>query len=136
MAVNPEQPASHTKQKEAIPDTIDEYIATQPAAVQPLLQTIRYTIRAAAPDAEERISWRMPTYWQGENLIHFAAFQKHISIFPGGKATSVFAERLKGYHTSKGTIQFPLHLPVDYALIADITRWRVQQATKSQPTSR
>lgn len=137
MSINPEKrAASHTKQKEGVPSNIDEYIAMQPVSVQPILQTIRQTIRAAAPNAEERISWRMPTFWQGENIIHFAAFQKHISIFPGGEATSVFAERLQGYHTSKGTIQFPLHLPIDYALITDITLWRVQQAAKSKLPAR
>ena len=84
-------------------------------------------IRSAAPEAAEKISWRMPTFWQGENLIHFAAFKKHISIFPGGEATEIFAERLTGYKTSKGTIQFPLNKPIDYQLIADITRWRIKQ---------
>lgn len=112
--------------------TIDEYIAAQPENVQPLLQQVRKTIRSAAPQATEKISWRMPTFWQGENLIHFAAFQKHISIFPGGEATEVFAERLVGYKTSKGTIQFPLNKPIDYQLIADITRWRIKQAGEKQ----
>lgn len=108
--------------------TIDEYIAAQPEAVQPLLQQVRKTVRSAAPKAIEKISWRMPTFWQGENLIHFAAFKDHLSIFPGGEAAEAFAERLTGYKTSKGTIQFPLNKPIDFQLIADITRWRVKQA--------
>lgn len=66
------------------------------------------------------------------NVIHFAAFKKHISIFPGGEATEVFAERLAGYKTSKGTIQFPLNKPIDYQLIADITQWRIKQAGERQ----
>lgn len=107
--------------------TIDEYISAQPEDVQPLLRKISATIRNAAPNAVEKIWWQMPTFWQGENLIHFASFKKHISIFPGGKATEVFAERLTGYKTSKGTIQFPLNKPIDYDLIADITQWRVAQ---------
>lgn len=107
--------------------TIDEYISAQLEDVQPLLCKIRATIRTAAPNAVEKISWQMPTFWQGENLIHFAAFKKHISIFSGGEATEVFAEKLTGYKTSKGTIQFPLNKPIDYDLIADITRWRVAQ---------
>ena len=110
------------------PANIDEYIAAQSAEVQPLLQAIRETIHAAAADTTEKISYQMPTFWQGENLIHFAAFKKHISIFPGGEATAVFADRLKEYNVSKGTIQFPLGKPIDYDLIADITRWRVEQA--------
>ena len=107
--------------------TIEEYISAQPEEVQPLLHKIREAIRSAAPDAVEKISWRMPTFWQGENLIHFAAFKKHIGIYPGGEAVAVFAERLTGYQTSKGAIQFPLGKPIDYDLIADITKWRVAQ---------
>jgi uncharacterized protein YdhG (YjbR/CyaY superfamily) len=107
--------------------TIDEYIESQPEAVREILLKVRETIRAAAPDAIEKISWRMPTFWQKENLIHFAAFKRHIGIYPGGEAVGVFAERLADYKTSKGAIQFPLDRPVDYALIAEITRWRVAQ---------
>lgn len=107
--------------------TIDEYILAQPEDVQPQLHSIRATIRNAAPNAVEKISWQMPTFWQGENLIHFAAFKKHISIFPGGRATEVFAERLAGYKISKGTIQFPLNKPIDYDLIAEIAKWRAEQ---------
>ena len=109
------------------PNSIDEYIAAQPEEVQPLLQSIRDTIRTAAPKATEKISWQMPTFYQGENLIHFAAFKKHIGLYPGGEATSEFAERLTGYKTSKGAIQLPLGKPVDYELIIDIVRWRVRQ---------
>lgn len=108
--------------------TVDQYIAEQPEDYQPLLQKIRETIRAAAPETAEKISWQMPTFWLGENLIHFAAFKKHISIFPGGEATAVFADRLTEYKTAKGTIQFSPDKPIPYDLIADITRWRVEQA--------
>jgi uncharacterized protein YdhG (YjbR/CyaY superfamily) len=108
--------------------TIDEYIAAQPEDIQPLLGKIRETIQGAAPDAVEKMSWQMPTFWQGENLIHFAAFKNHISIFPGDEAVAFFADRLTGYKNAKGTIQFPLGKPIDFDLIADITRWRVAQA--------
>lgn len=108
-------------------NAVDDYISKHPEEVQGLLREIRETIRSAAPNATEKMSWQMPTFWQGENLIHFAAFKKHISIFPGGEATAVFAQRLVGYKTSKGTIQFPLNKPIDFDLIADITRWRVAQ---------
>jgi hypothetical protein len=67
----------------------------------------------------------MPTFWQSENLIHFAAFKKHVSIFPGGEASTVFADKLTGYRTAKCTIQFPLNRPIPYDLIDEITRWRV-----------
>ena len=109
------------------PNSIDEYIDAQPEEIRPLLQRIRETIRDAAPKATEKISWQMPTFWQRENLIHFAAFKKHIGLYPGGEATSIFAERLEGYKTSKGAIQLPLAKPIDYELITDIVRWRVKQ---------
>lgn len=108
-------------------NSIDEYIAEQPEEMRPLLQSIRDTIRKAVPDAIEKISWQMPTFWQKENLIHFAAHKKHIGLYPGGEATTEFAERLAGYKTSKGTIQLSLGKPIDYELIADIVRWRVKQ---------
>lgn len=107
--------------------TIDEYILAQTEEAKPLLYKIRETIRSVAPDAIEKISWQMPTFWQGENLIHFAAAKKHIGIYPGGEAVGVFAERLTGYKTSKGAIQFPFSKPIDYELIAEITKWRLAQ---------
>jgi uncharacterized protein YdhG (YjbR/CyaY superfamily) len=110
--------------------TIDEYIDEQSVEVQPLMRAVRDTARAAAPKATEKISWSMPTFWQGENLIHFAAFKYHIGVYPGGDAVSVFADRLNGYKTSKGAIRFPIDKPIDHALIADIVRWRVEQAEK------
>ncbi len=105
---------------------IDEYISALPSDVQPLLQSIRETIQAAAPNAVEKLSWRMPTFWQGKNIIHFAASKKHIGLYPGSEAIEAFAERLTGYKTSKGTIQLPLGKPIDFGLIADIVRWRVE----------
>lgn len=106
-------------------NTIDEYIAGQAPEVQAILHKVRKTIRSAAPNALEKISWRMPTFWQGENLIHFAAFKKHIGIYPGDLSHAQFEERLAGYHRTKGAVQFPFDKPIDYELIADITRWRV-----------
>lgn len=108
------------------PNSIDTYIAAQSEDVQPLLKSIRETIRVAAPEAIEKISWQMPTFWQGENLIHFAAFKKHIGLYPGGEATAEFAERLEGYKTSKGAIQLPLDKPIDYELITGIVKWRLE----------
>ena len=106
---------------------IDDYIANQREDIQPLLQTIRETIHLAAPDATEKIAWRMPTFWQGENIMHFAAFKNHIGIYPGGEAVGVFADRLSGYKTSKGAIQLPLNQPIDKQLITDIVHWRIAQ---------
>ena len=110
------------------PANIDEYIAAQSEDLQAILSRVRETIHAAAPDAIEKISWSMPTFWQGENLIHFAAFKKHIGIYPGDLTLSPFDERLSYYKRTKGAIQFPYDIPIDYDLIADITRWRVSCA--------
>lgn len=106
-------------------ETIDQYISEQAEEVKPILNRIREVIRIAAPNAIEKMSWQMPTFWQNENLIHFATFKKHISIFPGGEATTVFADRLTEYKTAKGTLQLPLNKPIPYDLIEEITRWRV-----------
>ncbi len=111
-------------------ETIDDYISEQSEELQPILQKIRETIRLAAPKAQEKISWQMPTFWQGENLIHFAAFKKHIGIYPGGEATTVFAERLTDYKVSKGAIQLPLNKTIQYDLIKEITEWRVAVVEK------
>jgi uncharacterized protein YdhG (YjbR/CyaY superfamily) len=107
-------------------NTIDEYIVAQTEEIQPLLHKIREIIRTAAPGAIEKISYQMPTFWQGENLVHFAAHKRHIGFYPGGEAVGVFAERLTEYKASKGSIQLPLDKPVDFDLIADITKWRVR----------
>ena len=105
---------------------VDEYISEQSDEIKPILTKVRDTIRNAAPNAEERISWNMPTYWQKENLIHFAAHKNHLGIHPGYVERLPFQEKLAGYKTSKGAIQFPYNTAIDYELIADITRWRVK----------
>ena len=109
------------------PTTIDEYISAQTEDIQPVLVKVREVIRAAAPDAAEKIAWQMPTYRQGENLIHFSAHKKHLGIHPGALDCfpNELIKRLASYKTSKGSIQFPYNKPIDYELIADITRWRV-----------
>lgn len=89
------------------PETIEEYIAAQPEEVQPYLTELRNALRAALPEAEERISWSMPTYWKKHNLIQFAAFKKHMGLYPGTEAVEAFADKFQGYKTSKGAIQLP-----------------------------
>lgn len=108
------------------PETIDAYIAEQDEAVIPYLTQVRDTLRAVLPDAQERISWRMPTYWNGHNLIHFAAGKKHVGLYPGPAAVAAFADALAPYKTTKGAIQFPYKDPLPLTLIADIARWCVQ----------
>ena len=107
----------------AKPRTVDEYIAAQDEAAQPKLRQLRAILRAAVPEAEERISWSMPTYWKGRNLIHFAASKKHLGLYPGGEATAVFAAELQDYDVSKGTIRLPYDRPLPAELIARIARW-------------
>ena len=112
------------------PKTVDEYIELQAESVQLKLREIRTILQAAIPDAEECISWSMPTYRKGRNIIHFAASKKHIGLYPGGEATTVFAEELTEFNVSKGTIRLPYdkELPVD--LITRIARWCYEEYKK------
>ena len=105
------------------PQNIDEYIAAQDEKYQPRLREIREILRKALPDAEERISWSMPTYWKGRNIIHFAASKKHLGIYPGDEATDAFAEELSEYDVSKGTIRIPYDQPLPEELIRSIVQW-------------
>ena len=105
------------------PQNIDEYIAAQNEKYQPRLREIRAVLRKALPYAEERISWSMPTYWKGRNIIHFAASKKHLGIYPGDEATAAFAEELSGYDISKGTIRIPYDQPLPEELIRRIAQW-------------
>lgn len=105
------------------PETIEEYIRKQPEAVQPILWQLQETIHTAIPEAKEKISWSMPTFWKGRNLIQFAASQKHIGLYPGPEAVEAFTDRLESFPTSKGTIRLPLNQPLPLELITDIARW-------------
>ena len=111
---------SHSCQK---PRTIDEYIELQDEELRPRLREMRAILRAALPEAEERVSWSMPTYWKGRNIIHFAAAKKHLGLYPGGEATAAFAAELRDYDVSKGTIRLPYDQELPAGLIARIARW-------------
>lgn len=110
------------------PLTIDEYIAQYPDNIQAICQKIREIIRTAAPNATEKISYGLATFWEGENLIHFGVMKSHIGIYPGADGVLAFADRLAGYKTTKGAIQLPLKDPIPYDLIRDIAEYRVRQA--------
>src|SRR6476620_8815060 len=99
------------KTKQATPQNIDEYIAGFPNDIQEKLQKIRMTIRKAAPKAEEKISYQIPTFALCGNLVHFAAFKKHIGFFPTSSGTREFQQELSIYKGSKGSVQFPLDKP-------------------------
>lgn len=102
---------------------IDAYIAAQPEDVQPFLRQIRDMIRAVLPDAQERISWRMPTYWKKHNIIHFAAHKNHVGLYPGPEAILHFSDRLEEFKTSKGAVQFPYNEHIPNELIGEIAKW-------------
>lgn len=104
------------------PKTIDEYILGQDADKQEELRHIRQILRDALPEAEERISWSMPTYWKGHNILHFAAAKEHIGLYPGPAAVIQFAEELRIYKTDKGTIRIP-YGKIDAALVGKLARW-------------
>ena len=114
------------------PKSTDDYILMQPEELRARLETVRDTIREAIPDAEERISWQMPTFWKGRNIIHFAAAKKHIVLYPGDEATEFFAERLAEYDTSKGTIRLPHTKELPLHLIRDIAIWCFEKYAKEQ----
>lgn len=104
------------------PKTIEEYILRQDEEKQADLFLIKQTLHQALPDAEERISWSMPTYWKKHNILHFAASRKHIGLYPGPAAVDAFKEELKSYSVDKGTIRIP-YGKVDTELIKKIALW-------------
>lgn len=107
--------------------SVDEYITSQAIQVQPLLASLRSIILKAAPKAEESISYSMPAYKYLGVLVYFGGFQKHIGFFPGPAAIIKFAKELKAYEVSKGTIRFPLDVPLPLDLVKRIVRYRVEQ---------
>jgi uncharacterized protein YdhG (YjbR/CyaY superfamily) len=107
--------------------TVDEYIATFPKNVQVVLQEVRQTIKEAAPQAEETISYQMPAFKQDGVLVWFAAFKNHIGFFPKVSAIVAFKKELEGYELSKGTIRFPLDKPIPLDLVRKIVKFRVEE---------
>jgi uncharacterized protein YdhG (YjbR/CyaY superfamily) len=108
-------------------ETIDEYIATFSPEVRAILEEIRRTIGAAAPDAEEAISYRMPTFKQDGVLVHFAAFKNHIGLYPPIRGDAGLEEALSAYAGEKGNLRFPLDRPIPYDLIERIVKHQVRQ---------
>ena len=109
------------------PNNIDDYVAKFPEDVQELLQKLRAAIQQAAPQAEEKISYQMPTYFLKGNLVHFAAYKQHIGFYPTPSGIEHFKDQLAGLKTSKGAVQFPLDQPIPYDLIRSIVAFRVQE---------
>lgn len=113
--------------KTAPPRNIDEYIAGFPPNVQESMQKIRAIVREAAPDAEETLKYRMPTFVLHGNLVHFAGFQNHIGLYPTPSAIQAFSGDLADYESAKGSVQFPLNRPVPFALIKRMVEFRVNE---------
>ena len=117
--------------------TIDEYIAIFPVDVQKRLQEIRAAIKSAAPQATEKISYQMPTFYLNGNLAHFAAFKNHIGFYPVPSGIEAFKKELSKYAQGKGSVQFPLDQPLPLALIKKIVKFRVaENLAKAQKPAR
>jgi uncharacterized protein YdhG (YjbR/CyaY superfamily) len=110
------------------PTNIDEYIDAFPPKVQVILERIRRTVREAAPEAEEIISYRMPAFKQNGILIYFAAFKKHIGLFPPASGDKAIEKAISVYAGPKGNLQFPLDQPIPCELIGRIVKLRVKQS--------
>ena len=107
------------------PKTVDEYIFVQEEEIRSQLQNVRQVLTSRLPGATEKISWSMPTYWKGRNIIHFAAQKKHIGLYPGPEAVAFFSDKLDeaGLKYSKGSIQIPYAGDLPLELIAEIADW-------------
>jgi len=107
---------------------IDEYIDRFPEDVQNVLHKIRALINEVVPDAEEKISYQIPTFTlNGSYLIYFAGFKNHVSVYPAPRGTEQFKKELAGYEGGKGTVRFPLDQPIPYGLIKRIVKFKVKE---------
>jgi uncharacterized protein YdhG (YjbR/CyaY superfamily) len=115
------------KRSDTVAANIDDYIAGHPPKIRTRLSAMRRTIRKHAPDAEERISYRIPTFYLDGNLVHFAAFERHVGFYPGAAGIAAFQKALAGYTSAKGSVQFPHDEPLPLELVAEIVKFRVAQ---------
>jgi uncharacterized protein YdhG (YjbR/CyaY superfamily) len=118
------------------PSTIGEYIAAFSPEVQSILERIRLTIRKAAPEAKEKISYKMPAFTLDGDLIYFAAFKKHIGIFPPVEGDEKLSKELARYRGEKGNLKFPLDEPIPYALITKVVKFRLKEHLKKVASKR
>lgn len=110
--------------------SIDEYIAAFPEEIQQILKELRATIKASAPDAEEKISYQIPAFSLKGNLVYFAAFKKHIGFYPTSSGTQAFKHELSIYEGAKGSVKFPIDKPLPLKLISKIVKFRVAENIK------
>ena len=111
--------------------SIDDYITGFPGDVQEVLKKVRSIIKATAPDAEETISYQIPTFKLNGNLVHFAAFKNHIGFYPTPSGIEAFKRELSPYETAKGSVKFPLNKPIPYDLVRRVVEFRVKENTDS-----
>ena len=117
-----------SRARQTAPKDIDEYIAGFANDVQEILEKIRMTIRKAAPDAEETISYQIPTFTlKGNYLVYFAAYKKHIGLYPAPRGIEKFKKELSVYEGGKGTVRFPLDKPIPFGLIRRIVKFRIKE---------
>src|SRR5437868_2932104 len=107
--------------------SIDEYIATFPEDIQALLESVRATIKASAPGAQERISYQMPAFALHGNLVYFAALKNHIGFYPTASGIEAFKDELSMYEGTKGAVKFPINQPLPLELISKIVQYRVTE---------
>lgn len=107
--------------------SIDDYIATFPEDIQTILKSLRATIKAAAPDATEKFSYQLPTFFLNGNLVHFAAFKNHIGFYPTPSGIEAFKDELSVYKGAKGSVQFPIDQPLPLELVSRIVKFRVAE---------
>lgn len=117
-------------------ETIDAYISRYNGDIQAILQEFRRVIKEEAPDAKEKISYQMPTFYLNGNLVHFAVQKNQIGFYPAPSGVAAFKEELTEYKTSKGAIQFPLTKPIPYELVRRIVRFRVEEAKQKKKQSK
>lgn len=114
-------------------NTVDEYIKTFPKDIQNILERIMQTVKKAAPEAEEAISYQIPTFkLNGKNLVHFAAWKNHIGFYPTPTGIEEFKRELSPYKIAKGTVQFPIETPIPYDLIRQIVKFRIKDIQKKK----
>lgn len=110
---------------------VDAYIASFPEPIRSRLAELREALIAVLPGATEKIGYGMPTYWKGENLVHFAGYAGHVGFYPCPSGVEAFAEELAAYPSSKGAIRFPLDRPLPLALAARVAAFRLAEAERS-----
>ncbi len=116
--------------------TVDEYLSAFPASIKKILQEVRKTIKQAAPNAEELISYNIPAFKLNGMLVFYAAYEKHIGFYPTSSGIKVFQDELTNYKTSKGAIQFPIDEPIPRDLITKIVRYRVKENLEKEKTKK